>query len=114
MVLERGEVVQQGTPVEVAGRPRTDYVADLVGLNLYRGTAHGTVVSLDGGGSPRNAWRVTVTGVEQHAHTTRVRLDGVPPVPADVTTAPVADLRLQPGDELWAAVKATEVRAHPS
>ncbi|PSL57285.1 molybdate transport system ATP-binding protein [Saccharothrix carnea] len=144
VVLEHGEVVQQGTPTEVARRPRTDYVADLVGLNLYRGTARGTSVALDGGGeftvaapatgpvhvvfpptavslhpdrptgSPRNAWRVTVAGIEQHAHTTRVRLDGVPPVLADITTATVADLRLQPGAGLWAAVKATEVHAYPS
>ncbi|MBB5802265.1 molybdate transport system ATP-binding protein [Saccharothrix ecbatanensis] len=144
VVLEHGGIVQQGTPTEVARRPRTDYVADLVGLNLYRGTAHGTTVSLDAGGtltvampatgpvhvvfpptavslhpghptgSPRNAWRVTVAGIEQHAHTTRVRLDGVPPVLADITTATVADLRLQPGDELWAAVKATEAHAYPS
>jgi molybdate transport system ATP-binding protein len=65
-------------------------------------------------GSPRNAWRVTVAGIERHAHTTRVRLDGVPPVLADITTATVADLRLQPGDELWAAVKATEAHVYPS
>ncbi|MBL8928548.1 MAG: ABC transporter ATP-binding protein [Kineosporiaceae bacterium] len=38
LVLEEGEVVQQGTPAEVARRPATDYVAHLVGLNLYRGT----------------------------------------------------------------------------
>ncbi|WP_447008135.1 ABC transporter ATP-binding protein [Saccharothrix isguenensis] len=144
VVLEHGRIVQQGTPTEVARRPRTDYVADLVGLNLYRGTAQGTTVSLDAGGtltvavpatgpvhvvfpptavslhpdhptgSPRNAWRVTVAGIEQHAHTTRVRLDGVPPVLADITTATVADLRLQPGDALWAAVKATEAHAYPS
>ncbi|MBY8852664.1 TOBE domain-containing protein, partial [Saccharothrix sp. MB29] len=63
-------------------------------------------------GSPRNTWRVTVAGVEQHAHTTRVRLDGAPPVLADVTTATVAELRLRPGDHLWAAVKATETRTY--
>ncbi|QFZ21354.1 ABC transporter ATP-binding protein [Saccharothrix syringae] len=144
VVLEHGRVVQQGPPTEVARRPRTDYVADLVGLNLYRGTADGTTVALDGGGaltvaapvtgrvhvvfppnavglhperptgSPRNAWRVRVSGVEQHAHTTRVRLDGAPPVLADITTATVADLRLRPGDELWVAVKATEVTAYPA
>ena len=52
VVLEGGTVVQEGTPGEVARRPRTDYVARLVGLNLYAGgfdPATG-VVSLDGGG----------------------------------------------------------------
>ncbi|MFI9005737.1 ABC transporter ATP-binding protein [Actinosynnema sp. NPDC053489] len=144
VILEHGRVVQQGTPAEVARRPRTDYVAHLVGLNLYRGTADGTGVALAGGGrltvaepvtgevhvafpptavglyperpagSPRNTWPVTVVGIEQHAHTTRVRLDGTPPVSADVTTATVAELRLRPGDALWAAVKATEIHTYPS
>ena len=38
LVLEAGRVVQQGTPAEVARRPATEYVARLVGLNLYAGT----------------------------------------------------------------------------
>ncbi|MEU7531135.1 ABC transporter ATP-binding protein [Saccharothrix sp. NPDC042600] len=144
VILEGGRVVQQGTPAEVVRRPRTDYVANLVGLNLYRGRANGTDVSLvDGGrltvaepatgdvhvvfpptavglypekpaGSPRNTWPVTVTGIEHHAHTTRVHLDGTPPVFADVTTATVADLRVEPGDPLWAVLKATEVHTYPS
>jgi molybdate transport system ATP-binding protein len=53
LVLESGRVVQEGTPAEVARRPLTQYVARLVGLNLYAGThdsATGTV-QLDGGGT---------------------------------------------------------------
>jgi molybdate transport system ATP-binding protein len=37
LVLEDGQVVQQGTPAEVARRPASQYVARLVGLNLYSG-----------------------------------------------------------------------------
>ncbi|MFF0631953.1 ABC transporter ATP-binding protein [Nocardia sp. NPDC004151] len=144
VILERGTVVQQGTPVEIARRPRSEYVANLVGLNLFRGTADGGAVAVDGGGvlmvadpatgpvfvafpptavslhleqpsgSPRNAWPVTVSGIEQHANTTRVRLDGTPSVLADVTPAAVAELRLQPGLRLWAAVKATEIHSYPA
>ncbi|RBO94275.1 ABC transporter ATP-binding protein [Nocardia puris] len=144
VILEHGRVIQQGPPAEVARRPRSDYVANLVGLNLYRGTADGTRVALDEGGtftvaepaagrvhvafppsavslhpdrpagSPRNTWPVTVTGIEQHAHTTRVRLDGTPTVLADITPATVADLSLRPGLELWAAVKATETHTYPA
>jgi molybdate transport system ATP-binding protein len=51
MVLEHGRVVQEGTPAEVARRPATEYVARLVGLNLYAGTAAGPRVVLSGGGS---------------------------------------------------------------
>ncbi|MBA8793073.1 molybdate transport system ATP-binding protein [Friedmanniella endophytica] len=39
VVIEDGAVVQTGTPGEVARRPRTEYVARLVGLNLLAGTA---------------------------------------------------------------------------
>ncbi|SDH06330.1 molybdate transport system ATP-binding protein [Lentzea fradiae] len=143
VILEGGRAVQEGAPREVVRQPRTDYVAHLVGLNFYRGTAHSTEVRLDDGGtltvaepadgpvhvvfppsavslyqekpagSPRNTWPVTVSGIEQHAHTTRVDLDGSPAVLADVTTATVAELRLQPGDELWASLKATEIHTYP-
>ncbi|MGV9822594.1 ABC transporter ATP-binding protein [Nocardia xishanensis] len=144
VILEDGAIVQQGPPAEVAARPRSDYVAHLMGLNLYRGAARGTLVELDGGGtltiaepadgpvyvafaphavglhpdqpvgSPRNSWPVMITGIEQHAHTTRVRLDGTPPVLADITPATVAQLGLRTGQRLWAAVKATETQSYPA
>lgn len=144
VVVEGGRAVQAGPPAHVARAPRTDYVARLVGLNLYRGTSRGTAVELDAGGtlhttdpvtgpvfvafppsavalhrhrpdgSPRNAWPGRVTGVEPHGTTVRVHLDGAPPVLADVTAAAVADLRLERGQELWAAVKATEVHSYPA
>ncbi|GAA2690180.1 MULTISPECIES: ABC transporter ATP-binding protein [Actinosynnema] len=143
VVLEGGRVVQEGRPEEVAARPRTEYVAALVGLNLLRGTARGEAVELDGGGvvvtgeelrgevfvafapgsvglygerpedGPRNAWPVRVVGLEQQGHSTRVRLDGVVPLVAEVTASVVASLRLRPGDGLWAAVSAAEVVAYP-
>jgi molybdate transport system ATP-binding protein len=51
VVLEAGRVVQQGTAAEITTRPRTRYVARVVGVNLYRGTASAGTVSLDGGGA---------------------------------------------------------------
>ena len=144
VVLEGGRVAQHGSPAEVARHPRTDYVARLVGLNLYRGTASGTTVTLGGGGvlttaspasgpvlvafapnavglhterphgSPRNAWPVRVVSLEQHAGTTRLQLAGPPDVLSDVTPAAVAELRLAPGAPLWAALKATEIRTYPA
>jgi molybdate transport system ATP-binding protein len=38
VVLEDGRVTQTGTPGEIRSAPRTRYAADLVGLNLFRGT----------------------------------------------------------------------------
>ncbi len=147
VIIENGQVVQEGKPTEVAHRPRTDYVAQLVGLNLYRGDASGTAVRLPEGGtitlaepatgpvhvafpptavslyveppsgSPRNTWPAVVTGIEQHAHTVRVRLDASPKGPADlladITPAAVADLRLTPGQPLHTTLKATEVHTYP-
>ncbi len=50
LVLEGGRIVQEGTPAQVARRPATEYVAKLVGLNLYAGRADGHTVVIDGGG----------------------------------------------------------------
>ncbi|MFI7406506.1 ABC transporter ATP-binding protein [Streptomyces sp. NPDC049541] len=49
VVIEDGRIVQEGTPAHIARRPRTDYIAHLVGLNLYRGEAEGHTVRLDDG-----------------------------------------------------------------
>ncbi|MEU6095834.1 ABC transporter ATP-binding protein [Streptomyces sp. NPDC047079] len=49
VVVEHGRVVQEGTPSDIARHPRTDYIARLVGLNLYRGVAEGHSVRLDAG-----------------------------------------------------------------
>lgn len=143
IVIEDGRIVQEGAPAEVARRPRTDYVARLVGLNLHRGDAHGNRVVLDGlelsvaedvrgpvfvsfspsavalyrtrpDGSPRNLWRSVVEGVEQHGDRVRVQLDGPVQVMADITPAAVAELNLGPGTEIWTSVKATETHIYPA
>ncbi|MEO3823769.1 ABC transporter ATP-binding protein [Actinomadura sp. B10D3] len=49
VVVEDGRLVQEGTPADVARRPRTGYVARLVGLNLYRGRAEGGTVTIGDG-----------------------------------------------------------------
>ena len=51
LVLEDGRIVQEGTPAQVARQPATEYVAKLVGLNLYAGRADGPGVALTGGGA---------------------------------------------------------------
>ncbi|PTM89826.1 ABC transporter ATP-binding protein [Streptomyces sp. VMFN-G11Ma] len=49
VVIEDGHIVQEGTPAHIARHPRTDYIAHLVGLNLYRGEAEGHTVRLEAG-----------------------------------------------------------------
>jgi molybdate transport system ATP-binding protein len=57
VVLEAGHVVQTGRPEDLARHPRTPYVAQLVGVNLFRGTAGPGVVEL-----PSGVALVTATG----------------------------------------------------
>ena len=45
IVLESGRISQTGTPQDISERPRSRYVADLVGVNLFRGRATGDVVT---------------------------------------------------------------------
>ncbi|GIH23684.1 ABC transporter ATP-binding protein [Acrocarpospora phusangensis] len=143
IVIERGQVVQEGVPADVARRPRTDYVARLVGLNLYRGTAAGHHIKVDDilftvtehlegpaflvfapsavalyrtrpDGSPRNLWQATIDGVERHGDNMRIHLDGPISAAADITPAAVAELDLTPGQTVWASIKATETHAYPA
>ncbi len=49
VVVEEGRVVQSGTLAEISARPRSPWVADLVGVNLLRGQAAGDQVVVEGG-----------------------------------------------------------------
>lgn len=71
-------------------------------------------------GSPRNVFPARVTGVEPHGDVVRIRSEAPPGRPswistlsADITPAAVADLGVEPGVEVWLAVKSTEVELHP-
>ena len=53
LFLEQGRVVQAGTPAEIIARPRSSYVAGVVGLNLVHGRlagVHPPALRLAGGG----------------------------------------------------------------
>jgi molybdate transport system ATP-binding protein len=144
VIVEDGRVVQEGDATTVTAQPRTDYVARLVGLNLYRGTADGHTVRVADGvaltadeplhgeafvafrpssvalhprqpdGSARNTWPATITGIQRHGDNLRIQLAGPIVVAADVTPAAAAHLRLTPGQQVWAAVKAAETHAYPA
>ncbi|GAA4873294.1 sulfate/molybdate ABC transporter ATP-binding protein [Actinomycetospora straminea] len=71
-------------------------------------------------GSPRNVLPVRLAALEPRGEVVRLRAAAAPGGPgwveglaADVTPAAVAELGVEPGDELWFAVKATEVAVHP-
>src|SRR4029077_18181041 len=130
IVMEHGHLVQTGTAAEVTQHPRSQYVADLVGVNLLRGeAAHGSV-KLGGGqvvaaagaevgevfavvhpravaihrthpeGSPRNVWSGRATSIELLGNRVRVRIDGDVPLVAEVTPAALKELNLVEGGEV--------------
>ena len=139
VVLEDGRVAQTGTVAEVTSRPRSRYVADLVGTNLLRGVGHEHEVTLAGGGSvvtadpvagdvyvaiqphsvsihrvrpegsPRNVWSGRIRGLDLLGDRVRLHVDGDVPLVAEVTTGAVGDLGLHDGVDVWVAVKATDV-----
>ncbi|MEV1288000.1 ABC transporter ATP-binding protein [Micromonospora sp. NPDC049679] len=144
IIVEDGRVVQEGDATAVTARPRTEYVARLVGLNLYRGRGAGTTVTVDDSftltvteplhgdvfvafppaavalhaeparDGAGTCWRGTVSGVERHGDNVRVRLTGPVTALADVTPATAAELRLHPGLPLWASVAPAQTRAYPA
>jgi molybdate transport system ATP-binding protein len=143
VVLEHGRVTQAGPLAEVTQRPRTPYVADLIGTNLLRGDATGTDVRIGAAtlvtaephegavlltvapsavslhrhrpeGSARNRWPATVDHTEPLGGRVRVHLTGPVPLTAEVTPGAVRELGLHDGAETWVAVKATEVAVYPA
>jgi molybdate transport system ATP-binding protein len=138
LILEAGRIVQTGTTAEIVAHPRSAYVADLVGVNLYRGRADGAVVHVGDAtltaveahhgavlaivaphsvfvyrecptGSARNVWPGTIAAIDRLGARVRVRIDGPFPIVAEVTPAAVQALDLREGVSVWAAVKATDI-----
>jgi molybdate transport system ATP-binding protein len=119
LILEQGQVVQVGTPDDITSRPRSEYVAELVGVNLYRGQADGdhirigdavvTAAETHSGevmmvvppnavvlhrqrptGSARNVWPGTVTTLEHLGARGRVRVRVVGPLTIVAEVTPAA------------------------
>jgi molybdate transport system ATP-binding protein len=144
VVLEAGRVIQAGSLAELRERPRSRYVADLVGVNLYRGNADGQRIRFsDRGelvaasdargdvfavvhpravalhrrepeGTPRNVLAGTIDHLDVEGDRVRVIVAGVVPVTAEVTPAAVAALELTAGAAVWASIKATEISVYPA
>ncbi len=52
VIIERGQVTQADAPYDVAARPRTPWIAGLVGVNLWHGTVEAGGVSIVAGSPP--------------------------------------------------------------
>jgi molybdate transport system ATP-binding protein len=64
-------------------------------------------------GSARNTWRLRIASLTLQGQSARVGLVGELPLTAEVTLESVTALGLQVGQQVWAAVKATEVHTYP-
>lgn len=64
--------------------------------------------------SVRNQWEGTVTEISPLGSRVRVGLAGQLPLTAEVTAAAVDALSLHPGDDVIAAVKATDIEVYPA
>jgi len=143
-VIEEGRVVQSGTIDDLVHKPSSRFVADLVGLNCFRGECADDVLTLPSGGklilgthysgpaivtlhpravalfrerpagSPRNVFRAPIAATERALDCVRVQLGGDIPVVAEVTDSAVRDLALDRGGDVWVAIKATEFRLAPA
>ena len=79
VVLEEGRIVQEGSHRDVSAHPRSRYVADLVGVNLYRGQARRGVVRLADGGELRVASSEATGEVFATVHPRAVAIHLAPP-----------------------------------
>jgi molybdate transport system ATP-binding protein len=139
VVIEAGRITQEGPLAEVTARPRSPWVATMVGLNLLHGIASHTAVRLANGavvatstamdgpafvafrpnavtlhrdrpeGSARNVWSGETGALHLAGDRARVRVGGPVPLVAEVTAAAVAELHLADGGPIWVSVKATDV-----
>jgi molybdate transport system ATP-binding protein len=137
-VLEDGTVTQSGSADDIRLRPRTAYAADLAGSNLFVGTAGDSRVTLDGHqlhissavegevlvtirpsaisvhrrqpeGSQRNSWQTKIDVIERMGERVRLRTGSPLTLTVEITAAATRDLALAEGDEVWVAIKATEI-----
>lgn len=60
-------------------------------------------------GSQRNRLACTVVSLETHQDRVRVQLQGAFPLTAEITDSARRDLNLEPGEQVFAAIKATEI-----
>ncbi len=138
-VIDRGAIVQRGSPLEVLEAPASAFVAEFAGINYLLGTAAGTTVRLDGGQTVRTSdpadgrvavlvapWEITLAldagGVGDSAlNRIPARVDRVVvvgnrarvtlgSVVAEVTPESVERLAIRPGLEVVAVWKATATR----
>jgi molybdate transport system ATP-binding protein len=121
IVLDNGRVAQTGTPAEITARPRTRWVAELTGTNLFAGTVDNDgTIDVNGGGTLIAADHLRAGAVFAVVHPRAVTLHRQRPEgsarnswPGHITTVePVGDryrIRVDAAPPVVAEVTATAV-----
>ncbi len=139
VVIEDGRVVQSGVTDDLRIKPKTRYVADMIGTNRMAGVCAGDRVDVEGftltvpgdvptgsvqvnihptavnlslerpKGSSRNVWKTHIDRVEDSGSRVRVGLAAPFPLTAEITPGARSEMALEPGRSVWASVKATEI-----
>ncbi|MDQ6927290.1 MAG: ABC transporter ATP-binding protein [Actinomycetota bacterium] len=109
VVLDNGRIAQTGTPAEITAQPRSRWVAELVGTNLFPGRAGtGGMVTLDSGGALMVADRLPAGPVFATVHPRAVSLHSHRPEGSARNTWPGRIETIEPvGDRLRIRVGAT-------
>ena len=143
-IFDHGSIAQTGTISEITAHPRSRYVADLIGTNLITGTlgadglttGNGVQIAVvaDFAGpafavirpqsitlsrhladtSARNTFTGTIGDIDRLADRVRVDIDGPVHLTAEITASALGTLQLRPGDEVHAAIKATDIDTYPA
>jgi molybdate transport system ATP-binding protein len=143
VIVEGGTIVQEGTLGDVTARPRSAYVAELMGVNLLRGRGAGTSLRLADGsrletahpslgdtfavirangvtlhtGAPGdrlgNTWSTQVVAIHLLGDRARVQLGDPIRLAAEVTAAGLGELGLTEGAPVWASVDAARIEVYP-
>lgn len=142
MVIESAKIVQSGTPAEVTARPRSSFVARLVGVNLWKGAANAAAVRLEDGGElavatpwsgevlamvtpaavavtreqpqapAKNSWRGQIGAIDLLGDRVRVQIEGTPTITGEVMPSAVDELKLDDGGQLWVTVDPSDVTVY--
>lgn len=143
VVLDRGRIAQTGAPEDLATRPATPYVGQVVGATVLHGRVDEAILQGSWGrlvvaddvpdgpatavirptavtlhrerpsGSARNVFEGTIGEVTRDENGVRVRTVTSPPLIAALTADAADELEIQVGGRIWASLKATEVRVAP-
>ncbi len=143
-IFDQGRIVQTGTVSEITSHPRSRFVAELIGTNLIAGTlgadglvtpngVHVAVVAEFTGRafavvrpqsitlsrhvadtSARNSFTGVIDDIDRLGDRVRVGIDAPIHLTAEITASALETLQLYVGDQVQAAVKATDIDIYPA